>query len=1243
MKFSKLLVLGAFGLISMSVNAADLIERDAPEEPDWIVNLDEIDKTPCEFKVDEVYVMYNVGADMFYYRGNAWDSQATGSTTNALPVRFVMPEGKSLDDKALYLRDYFDRDSPARWRTAFITTGDGHVNGVFGDGTAALFTDNNDGGAALLWVESIGDKLYKLSISEQNTAAQPEGLYFGIDPDSPGVDSGEAGTVINPKATVEVNQTWQFFILPQMTEYFNAYKIYEKAGELKTLIEKAEEKGIDVNAAADVYNNLDATLEEIEAAMAALQEALASGIDSGTAENPTDATSVINNPDFDNASAAGWSGSSPNMVGSGDHGPANVAEFYQGDNVNMYQELNGIPAGVYQMTMYGFYRSGNTDASYQNYLDNANYRAKLYATVDGEMLTADIVNPFEVQNKESFAGATEWGVNAAEASSNGFNIPNDPSCARVYFNQGWYKNTLFFYVSGDKATIGVREDGSHLDTDWFPFDEFRLTYYGNTEASFGKWVELSAPDFSNMNVTVSLREDFASDLQDLISSATDKASALAAVEQLKPLVDAMKANAALWAKYIAKLDEAEDMIGMPDYSEFVGDILPDYLMDAEDIVGDLELTSEELEAEIEKLDKMIADMKQAAAEDIKPGNHVTQHWFTNCDFANGNAGWTIGKGGCNFSWEIAEAYGADFDIYQEHTPAKKGVYQLDLKGFFRTARGNGALASYQNNEQTCDAAVYIGTADATNRTKVKCVFAEVIDPALIEGGGNFLADGTDWTDGNYYANDMQSAATAFKAGMYKNTAYGIVKGEGETIRIGVGGKLGGNDWICWDDFDLIYLGYEDPTANAYLIDLAIEELNGMDLTKPMGKSVKTEVDNAISAANNAKGSGDGAAMFDALSDLYDMKAKIEASQALFAELTQLVEDVMAALDDSENQEAINDAGTVAYEIQQGMDNFAYEDTDIPALKLRLQKVLTALYLPGNMAQASDANPIDVTKVIISADYGNEDLMEYDDNGELISLGNSTKGWEGDAGNIGNEDQDGVNQRTAYAYEFWDKTFEHYQTLYGMPAGIYEVEVTAYNRYGTNGEDVQAYRNGTQNTAYLFAETGDQLNTIALPFLAVCVGADAVGIAGEVTVMLDAEGNETSDESQAVETFYRPGSLVSAKEYFAPEYYGALFLNKVVAKVGDDGLLKIGIKKTENQSNGWCVMDDWKLTYYGTGSAKQPTGDLWSQGIEETVKSTLSKVEFFTLDGRKATAAQKGVMIVRQTMSDGKVIVRKVRM
>ena len=204
MKFSKLLVLSALWLAGLGANAANLNERVAPETPDFTYfdDVKLINKTAVDFVVGDCYVLYNKGAEKYYFEGNAWGTQATGSIDQAMIVRFVMPSGKSLDDKQLYLRNNVPNKGE-QWMTAFVTF-DGKVTGVYGDGTPALFVDNNDGTAALMWVEGVGDKTYRISISESNSNAQPEGCFMGIDPNGPGVEGGEDGTCIMPKLSPDI-------------------------------------------------------------------------------------------------------------------------------------------------------------------------------------------------------------------------------------------------------------------------------------------------------------------------------------------------------------------------------------------------------------------------------------------------------------------------------------------------------------------------------------------------------------------------------------------------------------------------------------------------------------------------------------------------------------------------------------------------------------------------------------------------------------------------------------------------------------------------------------------------------------------------------------------------------------------------------------------------------------------------------------------------------------------------------
>ena len=112
MKISRLLVLSALWLVGLGASAADLIERTAPEAPDVLpvfgdagVSVDNIDRTPQKFEVGKMYVLYNVGADKFYYQGCNWATQAAVDDT-PLAIRFTLPEGKTLADAQLLFNDY---------------------------------------------------------------------------------------------------------------------------------------------------------------------------------------------------------------------------------------------------------------------------------------------------------------------------------------------------------------------------------------------------------------------------------------------------------------------------------------------------------------------------------------------------------------------------------------------------------------------------------------------------------------------------------------------------------------------------------------------------------------------------------------------------------------------------------------------------------------------------------------------------------------------------------------------------------------------------------------------------------------------------------------------------------------------------------------------------------------------------------------------------------------------------------
>ena len=96
-------------------------------------------------------------------------------------------------------------------------------------------------------------------------------------------------------------------------------------------------------------------------------------------------------------------------------------------------------------------------------------------------------------------------------------------------------------------------------------------------------------------------------------------------------------------------------------------------------------------------------------------------------------------------------------------------------------------------------------------------------------------------------------------------------------------------------------------------------------------------------------------------------------------------------------------------------------------------------------------------------------------------------------------------------------------------------------------------------------------------------------------------------------------------------------NEVIFKVGDDGKARIGIKKGTTITNDWTIWTNWTLTYYGKNSALEPSAIGRIAGESRVVKT-----EYYSLSGSRLKSA-RGLVIVKQTMSDGRVrVIKKVK-
>lgn len=1192
MRFSKLLVLSALLATTVSSARADIVNgvRQRPAVSSFI----------ADYQIGDTAYLYNVAARQFFVGANDYNTRASVST-KGYRVAFVDGGDAIQYEGTLEFRDSVE--TRKAWLSVFATSDGG-----------AVWVDNETE-AFRFWYLTKGDNGYRIS----NPVLEDRFLGWA---------GADADTRLNLLTAEAVGLDWQFVT----AEAYNAYQEtwaameaqFNKAAELKPYLDQAKELGVDVAAEEAVYLNEAATVEELEAAILSLQAKINNAIaGDASVENPSDMTASLLNPNFDGASYEGWKGTAPNMAGNGQHALADVAEHYN-KTFDTYQELNNMPAGVYMLTNTGFLRGWWDDA-----VNHTNYTAYLYAIADNDTMQVAMANPWEIKNTEPMAGATYFGTTASESSEEHdavtYYAPNDPSAARLYFEKGYYLNTVFFAAEGGKMKLGVKKD-KNRDSEWATFDSFKLTYYGNAAAAFQYWVnQTPRTDYSEAIVSEQYVEAYNATFN---AQASNKAEAVAAMNLIKAASDSIALNVKLWKEFEAALKEGVLVNLNPSIPSAFKNTLADYIeFDLEDILAKeddgtivelkVDYSNDEVRAEIAKLKGMVDDAKSG----VEPGTDVTTTYLTNATLDNGSTGWTIGKGNVAFREKIAEAYGTDFDLYQQVAKVPVGVYELQVQGFFRMERDQTAFDKYEAGEQKTDAGVYLNE----NKTSLKCVFEE----KLINGSeAESAKTGGWWADPNtdYYPNDMTSAAYAFGLGMYQNSAFGLVAKSGDPLRMGVKGNVTGANWICFDNFKLIYRGFAPDVVKPVLEDKIKEMKEAYGEGTVMTKSAKAHFDAAMQNAEvmmalEAQTSEDSLNIFGALGELVKVANEVDEAIALCEEFSNLLDNLDNAAALSENQEALLEYAQKGEDLRGRLINCDLEADEIATETELIKALMTKLRLPMNVNGANDNGPVDVTAVI--------NTPNFDDGTPDAPGANSVFGWVAEGYNFGNDD----TQKGAKALEYYNKTFDIYQDIVGLPEGIYEVAVNAFCRIGSIDNDYEKFQEDPLATeAYLYAvgtensEPATWQTPVACLFKGALQTDEAPGIGGELAT------------TQGGMTYYVPNDMVSAAGYF--EMDSTQYVNSVIARVGQDGKLRIGMKKETNTDSGWVLLDTWRLTYFGADSQLIP-GSFGPSEIQNVLAAEPVRVEFFTIDGRRVSAAQKGITIQKTTLANGVVTIKKI--
>ena len=203
-----------------------------------------------------------------------------------------------------------------------------------------------------------------------------------------------------------------------------------------------------------------------------------------TADNPIDATHLIENPNFNKSKASGSDDTKYGWTGIGTVGNYGryadyVAEFFE-TTADAKTEVTGLPAGKYRVSMSGFYREkgfANDISVYKGgeiYSDHAHLVAY---TDESNQVSAPFMHVSAEHGKLP-------GVGTAWEALDGDMLPYYMSDAAQYFETGLYRITTDVINVGKDGTLTigvVKPSSTGNDGNWIVFDNLRLTCLGLTD------------------------------------------------------------------------------------------------------------------------------------------------------------------------------------------------------------------------------------------------------------------------------------------------------------------------------------------------------------------------------------------------------------------------------------------------------------------------------------------------------------------------------------------------------------------------------------------------------------------------------------------------------------------------------------------------------------------------------------------------------------------------------------------
>ena len=150
-------------------------------------------------------------------------------------------------------------------------------------------------------------------------------------------------------------------------------------------------------------------------------------------------------------------------------------------------------------------------------------------------------------------------------------------------------------------------------------------------------------------------------------------------------------------------------------------------------------------------------------------------------------------------------------------------------------------------------------------------------------------------------------------------------------------------------------------------------------------------------------------------------------------------------------------------------------------------------------------------------------------------------------------------------EHYQRNYDTYQNLSGLTPGKYRLSLSAFYRMGEAGDDYRIYSSGNYSE-----------NQHAKLYASSSKGTYQVSIAPSSSAALsESLGGNASEVGNWRNRLYIPNNMQAAYFWFEAGYYK----NTVQCEVGEDGNLRIGVRKDVTVNGDWTCLDNWKLEVY----------------------------------------------------------------